>query len=87
MYRGWSFLKTLVVVEPRGLRAVYPGGEVRSMGLREHVLPPLVALQVGQSEMEGVGHSDHVRGTGIPVNSRGKANGVEDGATNSFRSC
>ena len=60
-------MKTLVVVEPRVFRAVWPEGEIRSVCLDRHVLPPLVSLEVGESEVEGVGHSGHVWGADIPI--------------------
>jgi hypothetical protein len=69
-------LKTFVVVEPLSFRALQPGGEVRSVGLRGHVLPPRVSLEVCQSEVEDIGQSGHVRGAGIPVHARGEASGV-----------
>ncbi len=55
-------LKTFVVVEPHSFRTLQAGGEVRSVGLRGHVLPPRVSLEVCQSEVEGIGQIGHVRG-------------------------
>ena len=69
-------MKNLVVVEPHVFRTVYPGGEVRSIDLRGHVLPPHVSLEVGQNEMEGVGQRGHVRETDIPVHTLDKTSGV-----------
>ena len=43
---GDAVLKPLTVVEPRIIHPVYP----RSIGLRRHIFPSRVSLEVGQNE-------------------------------------